>query len=1667
MVMRKMLKRDAVTRLKALQEFKDFCSEKDFEVVKNVMPFWPRLFNRLALDTDRRIREATHLANGELISKIKREIAPYLKSIMGVWLLSQCDLYAPAASAAQATFAATFPTAKQSDALLHCKAEIFFYFKDNLFEQTAKTLSEPNSASPEDMENKYILVISGTLQALKLFMNIVERSEVEKLHEDFCSIIAEKRFWKFAKCKEAQIRGSWYALMSCLCQNIHGIFSTMENKLATTVFSSLSESDPIVAPSIWEAALSIVVNFENCWQEININKVVLPQLWSLLENGGKGNAQVLYPCLLPFLSKLPSEIIGNENIILKFFDSLKESLFLDNVKKSHIECDAILTALTECLQYICCVRIENLELSSSILKKVLRFHVADLIHKSLSTKDAHLATSKLYPLVGSLICKVECKCFTTKEVSECFSKAIEEFWEYLLPIFYEVLDSPLESSKSVHAMYLSYFFNSILVPTEALVKAEKPKVRFEDEVSEPESSNNSSIIRTMDPNSVILSNKKSQSFAHILKLSKYLCDQIGEKCDICYLNLLIEVLASVANGELLFELIMQTTAQKQKDVFYQDTIARWLEKTDNNLQKLNCIAELIFILCANSSEEEATKVWNSVCQVQNAALLQCLLSKGLSKYVDYPLFHQWIQGTVFITNVEYLLIQCLEDILNKDSISENDLNPVLNVFKICMKANLFESNNLLHNTHLKHVIQSLKEFADKILAVSTESPNFKIGLNFLCDVGTSIVKNSMICWDFRDITELIFALFHHNLTNKKSLENLTNFWCTAVECYIQSKPEIVHDNSLILKIASDLHSNILCLTSLDKSMRVLDHYLLLLSSVQDSLNCQKSTLQYSGSFALSKLIDAILPTEEEWQLLRKDHNFSTVPLFLEKKLFYPLLMEESFFPSGDIHKGLLSVYVVSKIILKELQREDSFVDEKFLESCVIKHFPHTLWFSTFYEETSAADVLNEELSSLKISEDSFKMLTFLPKGINDIMNKILTETLNNGCFWAVPLHFLMKHFNLLQTENIPLMIEERLKDENLSENLHKSVLQQIVIPYLSIEKQQLQFKLTLYQLAQIREISNKNFAEKLGEICCYLQNEDLSLSTDLQNLLAETICKVIEYNFPNDNMKFSYHLQVVAVLSSVVNCGANFFNETILNYLGSTMKSLSQKQFLKKFENPAAVLKAYQTFEAFSTMSIICNDQESSKKEDVKKQLVLDDECYTNIVSLYLYVTNMFNEMKPLPSICCNMLLSVSEAMKFLPSNSLGKMIDKSTEIPRIRDNTILQSLISSLTFSNRQIQFTSHSLLMKIMRSLPDMLLNSENFLSDEDKDEDIEKIPNCASPLIKLLVFLTEIIDSMLLDFKIGDLCSVLPGTDSYIYTMAYLLSWIEMLEFISSSPSQVRSIYAAHLEESKLLSELFSNVFRLMPSNPVACIVRSQNVSTPKKEDLKLLFTQPPVLNLDFSSSEDIQRVASYVYATVLRRVPASIRTWWNNLDRKSSDIVNKFTTKYISGLLCIEEIQAVHESEKNFENMVVQARPGSREVIATYTIDDCAIELSVQLPVNYPLGPISAERRGKIVIGQLEWRHWLMQLTTVLRYQNGSILDGLNIWKRNLDKKFEGVEECMICYYVLHSSTLKLPKLSCRVCKKKFHSACLYKWFDTSYNSTCPLCRNEFFIPMQKT
>lgn len=59
-----------------------------------------------------------------MVLKVGRSLAPFLKSLMGHWILSQCDPYSPSASAACQAFQAAFSTSKQPEALNFCKDEI-------------------------------------------------------------------------------------------------------------------------------------------------------------------------------------------------------------------------------------------------------------------------------------------------------------------------------------------------------------------------------------------------------------------------------------------------------------------------------------------------------------------------------------------------------------------------------------------------------------------------------------------------------------------------------------------------------------------------------------------------------------------------------------------------------------------------------------------------------------------------------------------------------------------------------------------------------------------------------------------------------------------------------------------------------------------------------------------------------------------------------------------------------------------------------------------------------------------------------------------------------------------------------------------------------------------------------------------------------------------------------------------------------------------------------------------------------------------------------------------------------------------------------------------------------------------------------------------------------
>ncbi|RDX61954.1 E3 ubiquitin-protein ligase listerin, partial [Mucuna pruriens] len=209
------------------------------------------------------------------------------------------------------------------------------------------------------------------------------------------------------------------------------------------------------------------------------------------------------------------------------------------------------------------------------------------------------------------------------------------------------------------------------------------------------------------------------------------------------------------------------------------------------------------------------------------------------------------------------------------------------------------------------------------------------------------------------------------------------------------------------------------------------------------------------------------------------------------------------------------------------------------------------------------------------------------------------------------------------------------------------------------------------------------------------------------------------------------------------------------------------------------------------------------------------------------------------------------------------------------------------------------------------------------------------------------------------------------------------------------------------------------------------------------------------------EKISALAGAIYGLMLQVLPAYVRGWFSDLrDRNTSAVIESFTRTCCSPPLIANELLQIKKANFRDENFSVSVSKAANEIVATYTKDETGMDLVVHLPASYPLRPVDVDCTRSLGISETKQRKWLMSMMLFIRNQNGALAEAIGIWKRNVDKEFEGVEECPICYSVIHTTNHSLPRLACKTCKHKFHSACLYKWFSTSHKSACPLCQSPF-------
>jgi len=199
-------------------------------------------------------------------------------------------------------------------------------------------------------------------------------------------------------------------------------------------------------------------------------------------------------------------------------------------------------------------------------------------------------------------------------------------------------------------------------------------------------------------------------------------------------------------------------------------------------------------------------------------------------------------------------------------------------------------------------------------------------------------------------------------------------------------------------------------------------------------------------------------------------------------------------------------------------------------------------------------------------------------------------------------------------------------------------------------------------------------------------------------------------------------------------------------------------------------------------------------------------------------------------------------------------------------------------------------------------------------------------------------------------------------------------------------------------------------------------------------------------------------------ILAACPVACRAWFLNLDnRKMKHKVDGYVRNQLSPLIINRTLSVIESGEhySSSDKFKVYSSWSRRGIVASLEVEDGhCIELSVSFPSNFPLKCPEVKIEKLVGVSEAKARKWMLSITAFLLNNNGSITEVIKLWKKNVDKEFEGHEDCLICYSIIQPSTGQLPRLVCKTCHQKFHGTCLYKWFKSSLKSNCPHCQSPW-------
>ncbi|CAF3531422.1 unnamed protein product [Adineta steineri] len=1643
-ILRKLTKKDSTTKIRAFNELRDYCdaNESADDKIRVFLPFFISHYRKWSTDCDQRVRDECQLTFDTIGMRMKKNLSPHLKVLLPIWLMAQCDSYAPAASKAKFLYTKLFSGEnKQAEAVYFARNEIMSTLTDEI-SQCSDVLKDKkeNEMETDDAHERRLAQV---LLALALFLNYFESNKRSELTSHFKTIFDSGKFWKLDKIKSVQIQSSFYRCLYELINLIPDVIREYKTKIIPLVFYAINETEPKLCPLIWDCLILCLDTFDDCWSLINYQKAFLPKLYAFLKNACHGNVFGVKDCLLPLIMKIPQTVIEdkiNYRFIENFFQSMEEGILSIKGRQQMNNVSSLLKAYMDCLLYV-------LKHHTTNQLDFLNDRLLPMIRRSLDDKDCSVRNvyARQYVYLLSSI--------------QSF-RLYSDHLNSVLELFRDLVNQSSTSSESNDLLKYIFEQSSILFET-ILCPPKLKNLRFAVKTSSSNdlSSMDSATFQTDDNDDDVENNNQKDTY--LIEFAMNLCQYCFQFCiehpkDLTFeysLDLFTRLLnpSTSNNIEIITKLINNNdNTNTIAEIFYLNYARPLIQIAIERHCSLDSIVELtIQILNTfDSSEVVVERVLADLIKLESSRRFYFLLASIVCRYESSPSFHTWLQTH-----------GVLEQLLNMTaSVTKSSENNDLNFPVSTEEFQLLSS--LLCTSKPTQFLTSIQQEQIVYLAcrlLEQQSPS----------LNEADLHNDLI----QSIDHVAKHLFQ-NIDKTYGNQSTKNLF----QLYIHNDI-----NNLIRKNHTlSLHQRSIWLIALKQSKKIQNEIF------QQFIQLILSYIPTQSDNDL--FIDMIISIcQDDNNLSEKFYSKLSERISLSDNLIY-----ESWI-YGILHGWLLPDQTIqTKFSNKKFSDYERFLDVQFICLLIIRQ----------YELNSYLSSNNDLIKNLILNYYLFQYRCIDVKSLYQLF-----ERLFNLSTYRMELNLIEKSFQSKEFyfELIYYHFYCQIKDKYLNINQRDDL-----IHYTFILNNNDELNSHLILASFFRESQLKLIIPYLIEQCQDERRSELTLAALNQSLIRmNKLGIILEENYLNNIleilMKFKVsskeNLQIIQLWNTLLNHGTFVYSikqihwDHILCLLCDLFQNLTntQQQIQQEFSIRTEFLFIYASNLLTTIGTILTNHHKQEENDSISKQL-LDEwvllhskEIYTGLLPLYIALPSALAEFSSfhvtnemVKSICCAICTIPSD---YLISNNLKPLFHSADNHLTLSESiqTVVNHLYRLLCLTpNRSLQYSAYHLLNKLLPHISSTLITTTTTNNDTIAEDNktchllgsmIEALERTENTIVQLLTE-NDIVEEHLLDDNGHELISnfspTTVKTDKEHIIIGELLNYKLLLNLINCFSSvEQRYTYTLMLQDKKLIDRFLSIVLGLIPANPVYNDPLSMQVSsiTKKLTHSKSMFENDIPLNPsgDWNSQYTIPHLACSVYFQCLSLIPALVREWYHNQPKRIRDAVDRVTQKYASPILIQQELDSASSLKEGSIGeaglFTVKKHSNTREITAIYNIESSCVEICIRLPLNYPLSIANIECTHHVGFTKEQWNKWMLQLKTNLTQNNGAIADGLLHWKQNIDKMMQGIEECSICYCILHTNN-ELPKRTCRTCKKKFHDACLFRWFRSSNKSTCPHCRANF-------